>query len=313
MTGDESFVKDGKINDIGKTYSAMESFDGVEISKSGDKQVHLMAINESFFPNVASDTYSRSEVTSSGKTVTSEYDLSDLTKIVYHQFKAHIEDRTGDADKDHKKFGESTFKGYIRPNSPMDTFEKQLIKAVRTLNEKNIMKKNKILFFLMLICMNFVKAQDLKLFTPILISDTKSIMINGEMNNQAIVDYFNPDFNKMRKEVLKYSSDSDALNLYDSESNSYKPFLFLNKKNKEIVSTKNNFGVFRSFNLIKKNDRFFEAVSSTGSYPSHFERIKSIEILEKSKKFLIIKINYSDIYGYKGYSVLVLQDYKYVK
>lgn len=68
--------------------------------------------------------------------------------------------------------------------------------------------------------MNFVKAQDLKLFTPILISDIKSIMINGEMNNQAIVDYFNPDFNKMRKEVLKYSSDSNALNLYDSESNS---------------------------------------------------------------------------------------------
>jgi len=179
--------------------------------------------------------------------------------------------------------------------------------------KKNIMQKNKILFFLVLICMNFVKAQDLKLFTPILISDIKSIMINGEMNNQAIVDYFNPDFNKMRKEVLKYSSDSNALNLYDSESNSYKPFLFLNKKNKEIVSTKNNFGVFRSFNLIKKNDRLFEAVSSTGSYPSHFERIKSIEILEKSQKFLIIKINYSDIYGYKGYSVLVLQDYKYVK
>ncbi|BEV03451.1 RHS repeat-associated core domain-containing protein [Chryseobacterium gambrini] len=136
LTGDESFVKDGKINDIGKTYSAMESFDGVDISKSGDKQVHLMAINESFFPNKASDTYSKSEVTSSGKTLTSQYDLSDLTKIVYHEFKAHIEDRTGDADKDHKKFGESSFKGYIRPNSPMDTFEKQLIKVVRTLNEK---------------------------------------------------------------------------------------------------------------------------------------------------------------------------------
>ncbi|MCF2220370.1 RHS repeat-associated core domain-containing protein [Chryseobacterium sp. PS-8] len=136
LTGDESFVKDGKINDIGKTYSAMESFDGVDISKSGDKQVHLMAINESFFPNKASDTYSKSEVTSSGKTLTSQYDLSDLTKIVYHEFKAHIEDRTGDADKDHKKFGESSFKGYIRPNSPMDIFEKQLIKVVRTLNEK---------------------------------------------------------------------------------------------------------------------------------------------------------------------------------
>ncbi|WP_312175513.1 hypothetical protein [Chryseobacterium sp.] len=175
------------------------------------------------------------------------------------------------------------------------------------------MKKNKILFLLVLICVNFFKAQDLKLFTPILISDTKSIIIDGEMNNQAIVDYFNPDINKMQKEILKYSSDLNVLDLYDSESNSYKPFLFLNKKNKEIVSTKNNFGVFRSFNLIKKNERLFEAVSSTGSYPSHFERIKSIEILEKSQKFLIIKINYSDIYGYKGYSVLVLQDYKYAK
>lgn len=35
--------------------------------------------------------------------------------------------------------------------------------------------------------------------------------------------------------------------------------------------------------------------------------------MEKNQKFLIIKINYSDIYGYKGYSVLVLQDYKYIK
>jgi len=49
LTGDESFVKDGKVNDIGKTYSAMESFDGVDISKSGDKQVHLMAIMNLFF------------------------------------------------------------------------------------------------------------------------------------------------------------------------------------------------------------------------------------------------------------------------
>lgn len=81
------------------------------------------------------------------------------------------------------------------------------------------MKKNKILFFLLLICVNFVKAQDLKFFTPILISDVKSIMINGEMNNQAIVDYFNPDFDKMQKEILKYSSDLNVLYLYDSESN----------------------------------------------------------------------------------------------
>ncbi len=141
LAGDESFVKDGKVNDIGKTYSAMESFDGVDISKSGDKQVHLMAINETFFPNEASDSYSRSEVTSSGKTVTSEYNLSDLTKIVYHEFKAHIEDRTGDADKDHKNFGESTFKGYVRPNSPMDKFENQLTKVLRTLNEKKYNEK----------------------------------------------------------------------------------------------------------------------------------------------------------------------------
>lgn len=175
------------------------------------------------------------------------------------------------------------------------------------------MKKSKILFLLVLVFANLVQGQDLKLFSPILISDIKSIIINGQMNNQAVVDYYNPDINEMRKEVLQYSSDLNVLNLYDYESNSYKPFLFFNKKNKEIVSTKHNFGVFRSFNLIKKNNRLFEAVSATGSYPSHFERIKSIEILEKSQKFLVIKINYSDIYGYKGYSVLVLQDYKYAK
>ena len=64
-----------------------------------------------------------------------------MTKTVYHEFKAHIEDRTGDAVKDHKNFGESTFKGYVRPNSPMDKFENQLTKVLRTINEKKYNEK----------------------------------------------------------------------------------------------------------------------------------------------------------------------------
>lgn len=41
-----------------------------------------------------------------------------------------------DTRRDSCDSGESTFKGYVRPNSPMDKFENQLTKVLRTLNEK---------------------------------------------------------------------------------------------------------------------------------------------------------------------------------
>ncbi|WP_294223847.1 DUF6443 domain-containing protein [uncultured Chryseobacterium sp.] len=141
LTRKESFLNDNKISNIGKTYPSLESFEGLDISKSGDKNVHLMAFNESFFTNEVSEKYTKITNSPTLGEVKEEYDLSDLTKVVYHETKAHIEDRTGDADQDHKKFGESKFQGYITPNSPMDLFDKQLIKIIQLQNEEKYKSK----------------------------------------------------------------------------------------------------------------------------------------------------------------------------
>ncbi len=141
IEGNENFIKEGKVSGISKPYSAMSSFEGVDISQSANKKVHLMAINESFFPNEASEKYSKVTESPTLGAVKEEYSIGDLTKVVYHEIKAHIEDGTGDADKDHQSFGESTFQGYIRPGSPMDLFDQQLTKTIRTENEKKYEQK----------------------------------------------------------------------------------------------------------------------------------------------------------------------------
>lgn len=141
LTRKESFLNDNKISNISKTYPSLESFEGLDISKSGDKNVHLMAFNESFFTNEVSEKYTKITNSPTLGEVKEEYDLSDLTKVVYHETKAHIEDRTGDADQDHKKLGESKFQGYITPNSPMDLFDKQLIKIIQLQNEEKYKSK----------------------------------------------------------------------------------------------------------------------------------------------------------------------------
>jgi RHS repeat-associated protein len=142
LTRNESFLNNDKISSIGKVYPSLESFEGLDISKSGSKNVHLMAFNESFFTNETPEKYTKITNSPTLGEVKEEYDLSDLTKIVYHETKAHIEDRTGDADQDHKTLGESKFQGYVRPNSPMDIFEKQLIKIIQIQNAERY-KDNK--------------------------------------------------------------------------------------------------------------------------------------------------------------------------
>ncbi|MDR6545749.1 hypothetical protein J2810_001797 [Chryseobacterium rhizosphaerae] len=142
VAGDESFIKAGKIEGISKIYSSMDSFEGVDISKSGDRKVSLIAFNESFFPSESSESYTKTTETTTLGTITEEYDQTDLAKAVYHEIKAHVEGRTGDAEKDHDNLGTSTFTGYIKPNSPMDKFSKQLTKILREENEKKYDKKN---------------------------------------------------------------------------------------------------------------------------------------------------------------------------
>jgi hypothetical protein len=173
---------------------------------------------------------------------------------------------------------------------------------------KNIAKKSKILFFLIFSFFYFIEGQDLKLFTPIIISNLSNGIANDEKVNKVVLDYYNPDPNEMNINLLKYSSDDDTVYLFDTEHNKFK--LFLNFKNPgKLTSSENFLGVFRYFNLTQKSEKCFTVSSASGNYPSHIEKIRSIEILEKSKKYIILKVNYSDIYDFNGYGVLVLQDY----
>lgn len=175
------------------------------------------------------------------------------------------------------------------------------------------MIKSKVLFLILLGYLNFFKSQDLKIYAPILISNLPNGNINNERVDKVVLDYYNPNVNNMEVNFLKYSSDDNKLYLFDSNKNEFKTLLDFSLKIENVVSSENFLGLFKKFNVIKKLDNKFIILSATGSYPSHFEKINSIEVLEKDKQFLIVKINYVDIYDFKGYGVLVLRDYKYAK
>ena len=176
--------------------------------------------------------------------------------------------------------------------------------------QKDIRITNKVLYILLFCFLNFFKGQDLKMYSPILISNLPNGNINNEKVNKVILDYFNPNIDGMQSDFLKYSSNDNTLYIYDRDKKVFKSFLNFEMKGK-IISKENFLGIFRNFSVIRDSENKYKVMSSTGNYPSHFEKINSIEILERSKRFLILKINYSDIYDFKGYGVLILQDYKH--
>ncbi|MCQ4142486.1 hypothetical protein NOM92_21545 [Chryseobacterium sp. EO14] len=106
------FVKDGKVDGIGDIYPNASVFEGVDISKSESKNVHLVSLNENFFQESTPETYSTS-INIKGKEIGITYNKYDLAEAVYHEIKAHIEDRdtvTRNADVDHNNYGGSYFK-----------------------------------------------------------------------------------------------------------------------------------------------------------------------------------------------------------
>ena len=136
-----NFVKDGKVKSIGDVYPNASVFEGVDVSKSGDKNVHLVSLNENFFQESTPDTYSTS-INIKGKEVGLTYNKYDLAEAIYHEFKAHIEDRdtvTRDADVDHNNYGGSYFKLNTerKEGSPASIIKNQLI----DLKEKETKKK----------------------------------------------------------------------------------------------------------------------------------------------------------------------------
>lgn len=170
------------------------------------------------------------------------------------------------------------------------------------------MKKH-ILFFILILYPNIFNSQVLEAYTPILIVNNKGIVFNNEKVDEVSLDYYTPNEEDLIKDYFRYDSDACTLYLFDKKEKKNKVFLSL--KPNEVKFSKNKLGVFEYFDLIREGKNNFMALPSYGVYPSHTLQIKSIEILSQTKKNLILKLNYLDIFAWKSFGVLVFKDYKY--
>lgn len=124
-------VKDNKIS-LPEGYTNNAEFNNLDISKSGDKNVHLVSLNEKYFQEKNNDSrYNIKSVDEEGNPKTFGYNNYDLAEAVYHELKSHIEDATGNEDADHIKYGTDAFKLIAprAPGSPSETIMNQLIKV----------------------------------------------------------------------------------------------------------------------------------------------------------------------------------------
>jgi hypothetical protein len=137
-------AKDGKVS-IPEGYGNSSEFNNLDISKSGDKKVHLVSLNENYFKENNSDSrYSATNTDDSGNSKTIGYSNYDLAETIYHEIKSHIEDSTGGADGDHIKYGADAFKLIAprAPGSPAETIMNQLIKVREDAKKEKNDKKN---------------------------------------------------------------------------------------------------------------------------------------------------------------------------
>ena len=172
-------------------------------------------------------------------------------------------------------------------------------------------KKKIFVYFLILCFVGNVKGQILEFYEPIIVT-YKSGLLNNQKIDLGIFDYFKQDTSKMKNEYLNYDSDKGVLYKYDVANKVFQTILCLkdpNYKSKEEIKL----GIFDGFVLTKENPNSFKAGSpyGDGRYPSHHKIIKSIDVLQKTKKRLIIRVNYQDEFEWKYFGILVLNDYKY--
>ena len=176
-------------------------------------------------------------------------------------------------------------------------------------------KRNKFKIFLYIIftiCFtNKMTAQILEFYKPIIIS-YKTGLLNNKKIGIGIFDYFKQDTSKMQYEYLKYNSVEESLSKYDNKSKSFQNIICF-KSGDFKSQEKIKLGIFDEFNIIRESSNNFVASSPYGKYPSHHKVINSIEILQRTKKTLILKINYQDEFEWKYFGILILTDYRYEK
>jgi RHS repeat-associated protein len=107
-----------------------DEFNDLDVSQSKDKKVHLISLNENFFKKDSSDKNYTTTIGTDEDSFSIKYDNYDLAEAVYHEFKAHIEDRTPEAEQDHINYGSSYFKlnGSRTSGSSAELIKNQLVK-----------------------------------------------------------------------------------------------------------------------------------------------------------------------------------------
>ncbi|BEV03449.1 RHS repeat-associated core domain-containing protein [Chryseobacterium gambrini] len=137
------FIKNETLS-IPESYNNFSEFNSLDISKSGDKKIHLVSLNENFFKEESSDLkYTATFTDDEGNSKSIKYNNYDLSETIYHEIKAHIEDSTGDSDQDHVKYGTTAFRltAPTTSGSPAEKIINQLVK-VREDAKKDNTKKN---------------------------------------------------------------------------------------------------------------------------------------------------------------------------
>jgi RHS repeat-associated protein len=128
-------AKDGKVS-IPEGYSNSSEFNNLDISQSGDKNVHLISLNENFFKENSSDSrYSATFENKQGVEKKTGYNNYDLAEAVFHEVDSHIDKTTGDPDKDHKIYGSEDFK-LIAPRASGTNSEKIVNQLVQVREEE---------------------------------------------------------------------------------------------------------------------------------------------------------------------------------
>jgi hypothetical protein len=166
-----------------------------------------------------------------------------------------------------------------------------------------------IVFLAILFLSNIAKAQILEFYQPIVVTYDSAIL-NNERVSIGIFDYFENDASKMKYEYLKYDSEKEVLYKYNDTLKSFQKMICLQTDNFDVQKNI-KLGIFDEFNLQRQGENFFITKSPYGGYPSHHRIINSIEILSKTKKDLILRVNFQDEFEWKYFGILVLKDYKY--
>lgn len=133
-------TKNGKVS-IPEGYVNMSEFNNLDVSQSGNKNVHLISLNENFFKENSTDSrYSVTFENKAGVKKKMVYNNYDLAESIYHEMDSHIENRTGDPDLDHTKYGSGDFK-LAAPRVPGTNSEK-IVNQLVQLREEEKKKTN---------------------------------------------------------------------------------------------------------------------------------------------------------------------------